>query len=202
MSRAKQLTLRLPTHGGKRRGAGRKPKGDKPLVSHAARPKFDKPTPVHVTARFAGHVWNLRSRRCFSLIRKSFKNARGRFAMRLIEFSVQGNHLHLIVEADDSRALSRAMQGLSIRIARALNRLMSRAGCVFADHFHSRVLRTPTEVKRTVRYVRENQTHHFAGETKLDARSSASAEHTHLLEKPTSWLLRVGRFLLVPRPLA
>ena len=48
--------------------------------------------------------------------------------MRIIEFSVQGNHLHLIVEAENSDALSRGMQGLAIRIAKALNSLMERAG--------------------------------------------------------------------------
>lgn len=60
--------------------------------------------------------------------------ARAKFGARLVEFSVQGNHLHLIVEADDSASLSRAMQGLCIRIARALNALMRSAGAVFADH--------------------------------------------------------------------
>ena len=39
-----------------------------------------------------------------------------------------GNHLHLIVEADGNEALSRAMQGLCIRIAKALNAMMNLAG--------------------------------------------------------------------------
>ncbi|HWV38452.1 MAG TPA: hypothetical protein VN033_08235 [Vulgatibacter sp.] len=47
-----------------------------------------------------------------------------RFGMRLTHHSVQGNHLHLIVEAKDARALSRGMQGLSIRVAQGMNRLM------------------------------------------------------------------------------
>jgi REP element-mobilizing transposase RayT len=194
MSKPKQLSLRLPAHGGKRRGSGRKPNGEKALVSHAARPAFDRATPVHVTLRVARHVWSLRSRRCFARISKSFVEARGRFGLRLIEFSIQGNHLHLVVEADDSRALSRGMQGLCIRIARALNRLMARSGKVFADHFHSRLLRSPTELRRTIDYVRNNRTHHFAGESEPDAYSSAWPEHAPLLSKAVSWLLRIGRF--------
>lgn len=64
-----------------------------------------------VTLRVAVRVWNLRSRRCFRLIESSLEAARGRFGLRVIEFSVLGNHLHLVVEADDSEALSRGMQG-------------------------------------------------------------------------------------------
>jgi hypothetical protein len=85
------------------------------------------------------HVWNLRSRRCFSRIAKSFSRGRDRFGFRIVHFSVQGNHLHLVVEADDERALARGMQGLGVRIAKALNRLMARKGAVFADHYHARI---------------------------------------------------------------
>ena len=67
----------------------------------------------------------------------------------------------LIVEADDNESLSRAMQGLCIRIARALNAMMNRAGAVFADHYHSRLLKTPTEVVRAIAYVLGNAAHHF-----------------------------------------
>jgi hypothetical protein len=62
--------------------------------------------------------------------------------MRLVEFSVLGNDLHLVVEADTSEALSRGMQGLCIRLAMALNRALRRTGQVFSDHYHSRLLRS------------------------------------------------------------
>ena len=124
MERTAQLALPLPLRGGKRKGSGRKPNGQKALVSHQARPHFEKPTPVLVTMRVREDVWNLRSGRAFRRILRCFEKALGRFGMRLIEFTVQGNHLHLIVEADDSESLSRAMQGLAIRIAKALNAMM------------------------------------------------------------------------------
>src|SRR6267143_3732279 len=94
MKRATQLSLTLPSRGGRRRGAGRKPKGPRSLVSHRARPRFEKPTPVLVTMRVERHVWNLRCRRCFRAIAACFETSLGRFWLRLIEFSVLGNHLH------------------------------------------------------------------------------------------------------------
>src|SRR5262252_7815971 len=189
-SRPLQMVLPLPRRGGKRRGAGRKPKGDKALVSHMARPRFDRVTPSHVTLRVKKGLPSLRSSRRFAAITACFGKARGRFGLRLVEFSVLGNHLHLIVEADSSEALSRGMQGLCIRLAKALNKALSHRGSVFADHYHSRLLRSPTELARAIAYVLENAAHHFAG-AKTDAFSSAVTRDA--LAVPRGWLLRLGR---------
>lgn len=143
-------------------------------------------------------MWNLRSRRSFRRIRLCFAKARGRFNARLIEFSVQGNHLHLIIEADSDGALSRAMQGLCIRIAKALNAMMERAGAVFSDHYHSRVLRSPAELVNAIAYVLGNAAHHF-GTKGADPFSSAALRD--LVVAPQGWLLRSGwqRAKRIPR---
>ena len=138
------------------------------------------------------HVWNLRSRRCFGAIAACFETSLGRFGLRLIEFSVLGNHLHLIVEADDTESLSRGMQGLGVRIAKALNRVMGARGRVFADPYHARLLRTPTELVKAIAYVLGNSAHHYGGESGGDPFSSANCDREFLLGKPRSWLLRAG----------
>jgi putative transposase len=194
MNRSLQLDLRLASRGGRRKGAGRKPKGRRALVSHAARAKFDRPTALHVTLRVREEVWNLRSRRAFRRLRNALAAAWGRFGLRIVQFSIQGNHVHLIVEADNDEALSRGMQGLAIRIARALNRMMRRKGHVLADHFFSRILETPTEVVNAIRYVLGNHAHHF-GAAGIDPFSSAGLSATDrdaVLAPPVGWLLRDG----------
>lgn len=138
------------------------------------------------------HVWNLRSGRAFRRIHRCFEKSCGRFGARLIEFSVQGNHLHLIIEADDNDSLSRGMQGLCIRIARALNAMMGRAGAVFADHYHSRLLTTPTELVRAIAYVIGNAARHFGPRRAPDPFSSAAVREG-VLARPVGWLLRAGR---------
>src|SRR4029077_153620 len=70
--KAKQLKLHLPTWGGKRKHAGRKPNGVRALVSHRPRKALRQGWGVHVTLRVRAHVWNLRSRRCFSVIERAF----------------------------------------------------------------------------------------------------------------------------------
>ena len=191
MRRPKQLPLALPRRGGARHGAGRKPKGRTALVSHASRPRFNKPTPVHVTVRVAQRVWNLRSRRCYRVVTAAFAAARGRFGLRLIEFAVLGNHLHLVVEADHNQALSRGMQGLSVRIAKAMNRLMGTRGPVLGDHYHAHVLESPTKVVNAIAYVLNNAALHY-GNSGTDPFSSAACDRQLLLCVGVSWLVRVG----------
>ncbi len=106
-------------------------------------------------------VWNLRTRRCFSALSRAFWGGGNQFGFRLIHYSVQGNHVHMLAEARGKGALSRGMQGLNIRIAKALNRVMGRQGSVLFDRYHSRILRTPTEVKRVRHYLLGNAHHHY-----------------------------------------
>ena len=202
MKLGSQTSFHFQTHGGRRRGAGRKPKGDRPLVSHKERPRFDKPAPAHVTLRVLDHVPSLRASRRFAVIRRCFAAAKGLHGLRLVEFTVMGNHLHLIVEADSNGSLSRGMQGLCIRLAKAMNKaLRRRGGGIFADHYHSHLLLSPSEVRNALRYVSENAEHHF-GQRGLDWFSSQNPELRELLVAPGTWLLSVGWKRARPRMVA
>jgi len=95
--REQQTELNFWHRGGRRRTAGR-PRGTR--IFHGPRPRFERPSAAHITLRARGDVWNLRSQRCFRLILRCLRKARGRFGLRVIHFTVLGNHLHLIVEAE------------------------------------------------------------------------------------------------------
>ena len=185
----KARQLELPTWGGKRQGAGRKRRGPRPLVSHKQRPRHAPRFPLHAVLRTQADVPRLRQKAIFREIRAALAAGAARAGFRLVHFSVQGNHLHLIVEAVDAVALSRGMQGLAIRIARAVNRAASRKGSVFADHYFARELKTPAEVRRAVRYVLDNHLLHGALAPQTDAFAS-SAEAP--VVAPRTWLLGVG----------
>src|SRR5260221_2217540 len=187
----KQLPIRFRTWGGKRRNAGRKRNGERAGVSHLEREGFARLLPVHVTVRVAAHVYNLRSRRCFSVLAKAFGKAAERLGMRIVQFSVQGNHVHIVVEAESDAALGKAMKGFSVRVARGLNRVMHRRGRVIADRYHAHVLRTPTETRRALGYVRTNAVHHgLVAHERDDEYASHVADVA--LPWPHTWLLRVG----------
>jgi REP element-mobilizing transposase RayT len=96
----------------------------------------------------------------FLAVRKALAESKQRFGFSLVHFSVQRDHLHLIAEAKDREALSRGVQGLSIRVARAVNRQLQRKGRFFADRYHARALKTPREVRFALRYVLLNARKH------------------------------------------
>ena len=138
--------------GGKREGAGRRSPGRR-RVAHVARPELAARHPVHVTLRIVRGVPSLRVRPTYSALESALRAGRERFGLRLVQFSVQSNHVHMLVEADGRASLSRGMQGLVVRMARALNRTWTRTGTVFADRYHAHVLRTPREVRHALAYV-------------------------------------------------
>jgi len=158
-----QQVLGFLRRGGKRPGAGRKPKSEKAGVSHRNRARLASRYPVHVTLKLEQGLPRLRNKAAYRVLGKAFVGANARDGFRLCEYSVRGNHVHLIVEAKDRTALSRRMQGLGVRIARGLNRLWGRAGRVFADRYHDRILRTPREVRDTLVFVLNNARRHRLG---------------------------------------
>jgi REP element-mobilizing transposase RayT len=116
---------------------------------------------VHVTLKVLETVPYLRKQDCWEALRHAFVAGKcSALGFRLVHFSVQGNHLHLICEATNQLALTRGMQGLAVRIARRLNKKLGRSGRVFAQRYHERILRTPTEVRRAIAYVLNNFRHH------------------------------------------
>src|SRR5438270_10061631 len=129
----RQAAFRFKTWGGSRKGAGRKPTRERAGVVHRRRPVLKKRFPVHVTWRMTDDVWNLRSRRCFTALSRAFWGGANRFGFKLVHYSVQGNHVHLLVEANDERALARGMNGRGVRVAKGLNRGVGRHGKVLDD---------------------------------------------------------------------
>ncbi len=175
--------------------------------------------PVHVTARLKEGLPSLRRGKEYGALVRAFEAAAKREGFRLVHYSVQSNHLHLLAEAKNRDVLARGLQGLFVRIARGLNRLWERKGSVFADRYHDRVLRTPREVRNALSYVLNNCRRHgvhpghpdpfssgfwFDG-WKRDRRPEHTTDSESFLSKARTWLLTVGwrrhrliRYLEVP----
>jgi REP element-mobilizing transposase RayT len=155
-----QGRLEFKSWGGARKGAGRKCEGKRSRVAHSKRAALKPSYPTHITLRIEDGLNNLRNRIEYATVREALVAGANRFGMRLVEFAVLSNHLHLVCEAYDERALARGMKGLCVRIARALNRLWNRVGSVFSDRYHAHVLKTPRGVRHALNYVLHNAAKH------------------------------------------
>jgi putative transposase len=208
--RSKQLELDIRTWGGKRENAGRKRVAPRPRVPHLRRPDLRRDHPVLVTVRICDGVPNLREAKTWDVIVGVLCKARGRFGMHVVEYSILGNHLHMIVEAEDQDSLERGMRGLNTRLAKRLNKHFGRRGKLIDGRYHARHLRSPLEVRNALRYVLFNAKRHCeragkpAPRTAIDPRSSAprfTGWRTSPREDvtqdlgtspPRTWLLRIG----------
>lgn len=220
----RQLPLGLPEpprkkmpHGGARPGAGRKriPEATRTFVAHRARAPHDRSRPVHVTMRAGKQAAFFRRQAVFPDVRRALDLA-SRAGFRVVHWSVQENHVHLIVEADDTAALRSGVQGLATRLARAVNRVVGRRGKVWEERYHRHDLAGPREVRRALVYVLQNgHKHGLVPRGTLDPLSSATAlvgwnargarlvraltiaaahagEPPPPTAPPSSWLLREG----------
>ncbi len=211
-----QLPLVPRGRGGFRPGAGR-PRTGRTKVPHRTRPRHATRHPVHITLRVCPDIPPLRRARLRRVLAKSFFltfTARtGGRAFRLCHYSIQNDHLHLLVEASSKDRLSRGMQGLAIRIAKRINHCLGRRGTVWSERYHARPLTTPRATRNALVYVLQNGRHHPMGFgmgavpiTCLDAASSAPwftgwkergiprapPQDDPLVAPPHTWLLREG----------
>jgi REP element-mobilizing transposase RayT len=161
--------------GGARPGAGR-PRKHPTVVPHTTRPTF-KNLPVHVTLRVRPEIARLRRRKQHLAIRQSLRSTCLKPDFRIVHYSIQGNHLHLLCEASTEQALARGVQGFASSVARRINRTMGRTGKVFRERYHARQLRSPRQVRNALVYIlnnwRKHDEHHDHPEWRTDPFSSA-----------------------------
>jgi REP element-mobilizing transposase RayT len=202
--------------GGARKGAGR-PAGLRPRVQHLERPPVPGWAPAHVTVRVRSGVPSLRRGRFVAELRGTLRRGCERGDFRVVHYSVQADHVHLLVESAGRSALACGMKSIGARLARAVQRAFALEGPVLDGRYHLRVLRTPREVRNAIAYVLLNARHHllkrFQGSPRrpssvvLDAASSARwfdgwasavprivtgpADEPEVA-RPHTWLARVG----------
>ena len=131
MSRTTQSELEFPEQprwGGRRRNAGRRKR--KGGVAHAPRESVSKHDPRLVTLKLARGLPQLRTKRFGGAITDCILVAQRR-SFRIVHYSIQSNHLHMIVEADDRAALAgRFFDGWA---GRAPDQVASAEGAIVAQ---------------------------------------------------------------------
>jgi putative transposase len=199
-----QLTFAArKTWGGPRKGAGRKPAARR-NVPHAIRTKHWRSSPVHVTLRRAKGLPSLRSGPVHHELREAVRATR-REGFRITHYTVQHDHVHMIVEADDGVTLAAGLKSFAVRAARRVNtRVLRRRGSLWGDRHHRRELRSPRSVRNALVYVMSNHLKHQEWDAGLvDPCSSGPwfegwmqnverPPHPPPVERAQTWLLRRG----------
>ena len=201
---AQRNLAQVSTWGGPRANSGRKV-GPRPKVRHRAREAHVGTSPVHVTMRRAKGVPSLRSERLHNLLREAIRATR-RAGFRIVHYSIQADHVHLVLEADDASILTNGMRSFAVRVAMRVNRRIfgRRGGRVWGDRYHTEELSFPPQVRNTLVYVLANHRKH--GEHDVGVVDPCSSgpwwngwmqifeppSDPSPVEPPTTWLLRRG----------
>jgi REP element-mobilizing transposase RayT len=168
-----QQAIRYPDkngqwRGGKRTGAGRPKSGAFASQPHKVREQFKASEPVQVTVRAVEEIHSLRRFDTYHAVRKAMVATFGRESFRIVHLSIQGTHIHLLIEADDRKALARGMQAFQISAAKHLNAAITkrlglakrRRGRVFTDRYHVTIIRTSRHARHELAYVLNNWRRH------------------------------------------
>jgi hypothetical protein len=157
--------------GGKRKGAGRPKTGERPSERHKRREAFRPNHPVHVVIRAIKEIASLRGFDTYRAVRAALVSTYARARIRIVHVSIQGTHIHMLVEASNRTELARGMQGFEIACAKNINAAISkrlgyrRRGTVFPDRYHAVIIRSPKQARHALAYVLNNWRRH--GESKL-----------------------------------
>jgi REP element-mobilizing transposase RayT len=194
--------------GGRREGAGRKRTKPAGSVTHAVRPFHERREPVLVTLKVLPGLPSLRwlpaARAVGETIRATTgRNARRGTGFRIVHFSIQSDHVHMLVEAGSKTTLARGLAGLAIALARRVNGVMDRRGKLFAERYHARALFNPRAVRNAIVYVLLNHLHHRPDRRWVDPCSSGRwftgwktpvpvPSTPSPVADPLTWLLRTG----------
>lgn len=167
----------------KRRGKATPGRPKKPGagVPHLKRPALKGREPLHITLRVVDVIGRMRTRSAYAAIREAAITVLKHEAFRIVHLSIQGSHLHLLVEADNRAALSAGMKAFEVSAAKHLNAACSRAGSwwqrkqaarrgqplvarrrgrVFADRYHEEIITNPHQARRVLAYVLNNWRKH------------------------------------------
>jgi len=193
MRKPKQLEFKkVKGWGGKRRNAGRPNKTG--TVHHMKREEVNFKRPLHITLKLKSGLKNLRVPPLLEQFKISAEKAKQQ-GLRLIHFSIQTNHLHLLVECRDNETLSRGMKSLGCKLGKAIRKYCGGSGPVFKGRFHLQVIKNPTQARNSLAYVLLNEAKHKKFIPYKDAYSSAGHFHEwrRLLGRNTGPILQYGR---------
>jgi REP element-mobilizing transposase RayT len=187
-----QQQIRWPNKAGDLRGRKRedKPRGKKQVgrpkkpgagMPHGKRPVLKPREPIHITIRVEDVIGRLRTRNAYMAIREAAIVVLQREEFRIVHLSIEGTHVHLLVEAESRRALSCGMRAFEGSAAKHLNAAFSKAGGwwerkraarlghalparrrgrVFRDRYHETFIRSPKQARHALAYVLNNWRRH------------------------------------------
>lgn len=157
-----------------RKGGGRRPKHDKG-IRHIKRPEIKRLTSLHLTVKILKDKAGIKNKQTLALLKHAILKARKK-GLRIIHFTLEYDHVHLLVEANDNEVLGRGMMVFGVTMAKGINRLKSIKGTVYKHRYHFRKINSPRELKNVLHYIFNNGIKHKTAKSLDNLYNSFRAE--------------------------
>lgn len=168
MKKGKQITLI------NMRKAGRPPKTD-PGIRHTRRPLLKKPSSLHLTIKIEKQKSHLKNKTILAILKRAILNARKQ-QLRVIHFTLEHDHVHLLIEAENNRVLGKGMQAFGVTLSKAINRLKKLTGQVYKHRYHFRKITSSRQLKNVMSYIFRNGMKHGTSKNLISGYNSIQAE--------------------------
>ncbi|MBP9682556.1 MAG: transposase [Bacteriovorax sp.] len=144
-------------------------------IRHTARPKITRFTALHLTIKVRSNKADIKSKKILKALHHAIKRARLK-KLKVVHYTLEFNHLHLLIECESHQILHQGMQALGISLAKAINKIKLLKGSVYKHRYHFRRLATRRELKNALHYIFNNGKKHKRTRSILDPYNSLVAE--------------------------
>ncbi|MGZ3787001.1 MAG: transposase [Bacteriovorax sp.] len=149
-------------------------------IRHTSRPFLKKPSSLHLTVKIKKNKAEMKNKSVFSLLKRAILNAR-RQGLKVIHYSLEYDHVHLLIEAENNHILGKGMQAFGGTFSKAINRMRKLKGGVYKHRYHFRKISSARELKNVMNYIFTNGLKHKTAKNIVNPYNSIRAEKKYFL---------------------
>ncbi|MDD4973652.1 MAG: transposase [Bacteriovorax sp.] len=149
-------------------------------MRHTSRPHLSKACSLHLTVKIKKIKAELKNKSVLSILKRAILNARKQ-GLKVIHYSLEYDHVHLLIEADNNHILSKGMQSFGVTISKAINRMRKLKGGVYKHRYHFRKISSPRQLKNVLNYIFNNGIKHKTAKHIVGHYNSIQAEKKYFL---------------------
>jgi REP element-mobilizing transposase RayT len=143
-------------------------------IRHISREDIKKPTSLHLTIKVRENKADIKNKQILKALHHSIKRARMK-RLKIVHYTLEYNHIHLLVEAEIKQLVHQGMQAFGISLAKKINTIKRLKGTVYKHRYHLRKINSPRDLKNVLHYIFNNGIHHKRTSNVLDSYNSLPA---------------------------
>ena len=141
-------------------------------IRHISREKLHRRSALHLTIKVRENKAEIKTKKILKALHHAIKRARLK-RLKIIHYTLEYNHIHLLAEATNNEILHQGMQALGISLSKAINKIKSLKGSVYKHRYHLKKINSRRQYKNVIHYILKNGIKHKRTSSIIDPYNSA-----------------------------